>query len=134
MIRVALKGLAGRRLRTALTALAIVLGVAMVSGTYVLTDRMDRAVDALFTGAYTGADAVISGKTVVETSANGDATVPAALLDRSRRCPRSRPPQAASSTTARLVDRSGKPLSTRDAAIGVSVDAVRARAGSTRCG
>ena len=34
MIKVALKGLAGRKLRAALTALAIVLGVAMVSGTF----------------------------------------------------------------------------------------------------
>ena len=80
MIRVALKGLAGRKLRAALTALAIVLGVAMVSGTYVFTDTIDKAVDALFTGAYTGADAVVSGKAVVESSASGDATVPAALL------------------------------------------------------
>jgi putative ABC transport system permease protein len=123
MIRVALKGLAGRRLRTALTALAIVLGVAMVSGTYALTDRMDRAVDALFTGAYTGADAVISGKSVVETSASGDATVPAALLDRVTALPQVEAASGGIVDTARLVDRSGKPLSTRDSAIGVSVDA-----------
>ena len=44
MIRVALAGLLGRKLRTALTALAIVLGVAMVSGTFVLTDSIDKRV------------------------------------------------------------------------------------------
>ena len=38
MTRIALKSLAARRLRTALTALAIVLGVAMVSGAFTLTD------------------------------------------------------------------------------------------------
>ena len=38
--RFALKGLFGRKLRTALTAIAIVLGVAMISGTYVLTDSI----------------------------------------------------------------------------------------------
>ena len=43
MTRFALKSLAGRKLRTFLTALAIVLGVAMISGTYVLTDTIDRA-------------------------------------------------------------------------------------------
>ena len=42
--RVALKGLLGRKLRAALTAVAIVLGVAMVSGTYVLTDSIDKRV------------------------------------------------------------------------------------------
>ena len=43
MIRVALRGLFGRKLRTALTAFAIVLGVAMMSGTYILTDTIDKA-------------------------------------------------------------------------------------------
>ena len=43
MIRFALKGLATRKLRTALTAIAIVLGVALVSGTYVLTDSIKGA-------------------------------------------------------------------------------------------
>jgi len=103
--------------------MAIILGVAMVSGTYALTDRMDRAVDALFTGAYTGADAVISGKTVVETSASGDATVPAALLDQVAALPEVEATSGGIIDTARLVDRSGKPISTRDSAIGISVDA-----------
>ena len=40
----ALKGLLGRKLRTALTAIAIVLGVAMISGTYVLTDSINCGV------------------------------------------------------------------------------------------
>src|SRR5436305_1820774 len=66
MIRVALKGIAGRKLRAALTTLAIVLGVAMVSGTLVLTDTMEKAVDTLFTDAYTGSDAVVSAKDVVD--------------------------------------------------------------------
>ena len=43
MKRVALKGLAGRKLRSLLTALAIVLGVAMVSGTFILTDTIQKA-------------------------------------------------------------------------------------------
>ncbi len=48
MIRVALKGLAGRKLRAVLTALAVVLGVAMVSGTFVLTDTIRQAFDRIF--------------------------------------------------------------------------------------
>jgi putative ABC transport system permease protein len=47
--RVALRSLFSRKLRTALTALAIVLGVAMVSGTYVLTDTINKAFDSIFT-------------------------------------------------------------------------------------
>ena len=40
MTAVALKGMLGRKLRTLLTALAIILGVALISGSYVLTDSI----------------------------------------------------------------------------------------------
>ena len=60
MRRVALKGLAFRKVRALLTALAVVLGVAMVSGTYVLTDSIQRAFDGIFTGSYEDTSAVIS--------------------------------------------------------------------------
>ena len=62
MTRFSLRGLLSRKLRTALTALAIVLGVAMISGTYVLTDSIDAAFDKIFTEIRAGSDAVISGK------------------------------------------------------------------------
>ncbi len=62
MIRVALRGLAGRKFRTVLTAIAIVLGVAMMSGAYVLTDTIDKAFNAIFVESYAGTDAVVSGK------------------------------------------------------------------------
>ena len=62
MIKVALRGLAGRKLRALLTGIAIVLGVAMISGTYILTDTIDRAFTTLFTESYAGTDAVVSGR------------------------------------------------------------------------
>ena len=49
MIAVALKGLAGRKVRALLTALAIVIGVSMVSGTFILTDTMQKSFNGLFT-------------------------------------------------------------------------------------
>ena len=61
MIKVALKGLAGRKVRALLTALAVVIGVSMVSGTFVLTDTMQKAFDGIFEESYEGTDAVISG-------------------------------------------------------------------------
>jgi putative ABC transport system permease protein len=64
MVRISLRGLLGRKLRAALTAIAIVLGVAMISGTYVLTDTIDRAFSTLFTQSYAGTDAVVTGKGV----------------------------------------------------------------------
>ena len=123
MIRVTLKGLAGRRLRAALTALAIVLGVAMVSGTFAFTDRIEKAVDTLFTGAYTGADAVVSGKDVVESSTGRDPTVSAEQHQDVAALPEVDAVSGGIVDTARLVDRAGKPISTQDSALGLSVDA-----------
>ena len=55
-----LKGLLTRKLRTALTAIAIVLGVATVSGTFVLTDSIDKAFDSIFSDVYRNTDATIT--------------------------------------------------------------------------
>jgi len=82
--RFALRGLLGRKLRTALTALAIVLGVAMISGTFVLTDSIDQAFDRIFTDIRKGSNAVISGKSAFEISEGSGVTEPTfdeALLD-----------------------------------------------------
>jgi putative ABC transport system permease protein len=62
VIGVVLKGLAGRKFRATLTAIAIVLGVAMISGTYVLTDTIDKAFSQIFDESYAGTDAVVTGK------------------------------------------------------------------------
>jgi putative ABC transport system permease protein len=75
--RFALKGLLGRKLRTALTALAIVLGVTMVSGTYVLTDSIDSAFDTIFTDIREGSDVVVSGKSAFDLSDGSGASAPA---------------------------------------------------------
>ena len=68
MTGVALKGLLARRVRAVLTALAIVLGVAMVSGSFVLTDTISKAFDSIFTSSYSHTDAVVSGKKLVDFS------------------------------------------------------------------
>ena len=45
-----------------LTSLAIVLGVMMVAGTYVLTDTIDRSFERIFTQSNEGVDAVVTSK------------------------------------------------------------------------
>src|SRR4051812_28516450 len=84
MRRVALKGLWWRRGRAVLTALAVVLGVAMVSGTFILTDTINKAFDSIFQDSYSKTSAVISGREVVKDALSGNATVPASLLARVR--------------------------------------------------
>jgi len=87
MIGVALKGLAGRKVRALLTAFAVVIGVSMVSGTFVLTDTMQKAFDGIFTASYEKTDAVIAGKEIVKGSASGAATVPESVLAKVRALP-----------------------------------------------
>ena len=87
MIGVALKGLAGRKVRALLTAFAIVIGVSMVSGTFVLTDTMQKAFDGVFSASYDKTDAVIAGKEIVKGSTSGAATVPEPLLAKVRALP-----------------------------------------------
>ncbi len=76
MSRFAIRGLLSRKLRTALTALAIVLGVAMISGTYVLTDSIDQAFDKIFTDIRQGSNAVITGKSAFDITEGSGVTEP----------------------------------------------------------
>ena len=90
MIGVALRGLASRKLRAVLTAFAIVLGVAMVSGTYVLTDTIDKAFSNLIGETYAQTDARVTGK-AVDISFQGETAatpgVPEELLEEVRALP-----------------------------------------------
>ena len=60
MIAVALRSMGQRKLRTALTAIAILLGVAMIAGTYVQTDQIRAAFDDILQTANAGVDANIA--------------------------------------------------------------------------
>jgi putative ABC transport system permease protein len=59
MLAATLKGLLGRRARLALTAAAVVIGVALVAGTLMLTDAAGRSVRQLTAGAQAGVDVVV---------------------------------------------------------------------------
>ena len=86
--RVALEGLLGRKLRTVLTAIAIVLGVAMVSGTFVLTDSIDKAFNSIFTDVRKGSDVVVTGKAATSTNRRLDRADVASVApaEGARRC------------------------------------------------
>jgi putative ABC transport system permease protein len=86
MIRLSLRDLWGRKLRTVLTMLAIVLGVAMIAGTYVITDQIDNGFRNIFEKAAVGTDVNITRKAAFSGSdvfASGGA-LPVALLDQVR--------------------------------------------------
>jgi putative ABC transport system permease protein len=80
MMGVTIRGILGRKIRALLTALAVVIGVSMISGTYVLTDTFQKAFDKVFDESYVGTDAVVSGRQLLEFSSSGRAPVPEAVL------------------------------------------------------
>jgi putative ABC transport system permease protein len=115
MIAVALKGLAGRKVRALLTALAVVIGVTMVSGTLVLTDTIQKAFDGIFGASYAQTDAVIAGKQIVKGSQSGSATVPESLLAKVRALPEV---EAAGGTIAPIASNSAKVFGRDGKAVG----------------
>ena len=61
MRKVTIKGLLAHKLRLALTALAIVLGVTFISGTFVLTDTLQNTFTTLFGNIYQKVDFQVRG-------------------------------------------------------------------------
>jgi len=84
MTAVVIGGLRMRKLRAVLTALAVVLGVAMISGTYVLMDTTTHAFNSVFATEYSKADAVVVGKSPISGPGLSAPSVPAAVVARIR--------------------------------------------------
>ena len=127
MIRITLRGLLTRKLRSSLTAIAIVLGVAMISGTYVLTDTINGSFDSLYQQIYKGTDANITGRSVVNNDYSGMGITPSfpeSVLAKVRAVP---DVKAASggvgSGSCSIVGKNGKVIATGGAPnLGFSVD------------
>ncbi len=114
MFRATLKSLLARKLRLALTALSIVLGVGFVAGTFVLTDTMNRAFDDLFKQAASATDVVVRSTSAFEPSQAGGGggggggeqrnPVPAQLVDTVRAVPGVQLAQGGVTGYAQMID------------------------------
>ncbi len=116
MTAFALKSLGARKLRAVLTAIAIVLGVAMIAGTYILTDTIKSAFGTVFQEVYKRTDIVISARSAIEEEGENERAVPPAfsesLLTQVRALKGVQEAQGGITSTAQLVGRDGKVLST----------------------
>ena len=83
MLSLSLRGFAARKVRVALTIVAVALGVALIAGTYVLTDTINKSFDDIFQTAAEGTDVAVTARDAVESDDDQVATtIPASLLDR----------------------------------------------------
>src|SRR5687767_9055213 len=71
MLKMSLRGLLARKLRTALTAFAVVIGVAFVSGTFVFTDTINASFTDLFERVSKGVDVNVTPQQPVEGDFGG---------------------------------------------------------------
>jgi putative ABC transport system permease protein len=67
MFRTALRNLAAHKLRLVTTGLAVVIGVAFMSGTMILSATMDATFDDMFANVYEGTDGMVRSSSVLET-------------------------------------------------------------------
>jgi len=88
MSRVVVRGFFARRLRAFLTGIAIALGVALMSGTYILTDTINHSFAAIFnTGARGRSVVVTPHQGLGSTAAVQTATINEATLAKVRKVP-----------------------------------------------
>src|SRR2546423_6278899 len=109
--RVMIKGLLAHKLRLALTALSVVLGVGFVAGTFVLTDTLAHTFDNLFAEVNSKTDGQIRStqKLAPQDPAEPDrGPVPAAVLDAVRKVPGVAEAQGYVSGRAAIIGKDGK--------------------------
>ncbi len=86
MLRITLRNLLARKVRLALSAFAIVLGVAFVAGSFIFTDALGGAFDGIIKG--TTADVEVAPKGAASFTAQQDIrTIPASVVRRLSRLP-----------------------------------------------
>ena len=113
MFATALRNLWAHKVRLMATALSIMLGVAFVAGTLVLTATMRKTFDNLFADVYRGTDAVVRAKAAFE-GPQGTGTqrgrVDAALVPKLQSVDGVRAAEGAIFGYARLIGKDGKAL------------------------
>jgi putative ABC transport system permease protein len=123
MSKLVLRGFAQRKVRALLTGVAIVLGVALMAGTYILTDTINGAFAEVFGAVYKNRAVVVTAK---ETLGHGSESQPypmtEATLARIRRVPGVDAASGGVVTGATLLTTSGKRISSTGPSL---VDAVQ---------
>ena len=123
MRKVTLRGLLAHKLRLALTALAIVLGVTFISGTFVLTDTLNSTFTTLFSSVYSKIDFQVRG--VAQFGSGESATrnpLPKSVLARVRTVPGVAAAYGQVEGYAQFVARDGKPVPSTVGTIGLGWD------------
>ena len=80
MTKLAIKSLWARKVRAFATSLAVILGVAFIAGSYVLTDTIFAAFDEIFSETLKGTAVVITAENPVKQEGGEVPTIPTSYL------------------------------------------------------
>ncbi|WP_434582185.1 ABC transporter permease [Carbonactinospora thermoautotrophica] len=112
MLTFSLRSLLAHKLRLALTVAAVTLGVAFVSGSFVLSDTMGKAFDQLFGGLAKGTDVIVRAhSTDPDAQARGQTRpLDQSVVDTVRRVPGVAAAEGSVTGYALILDKAGKPI------------------------
>ena len=121
VIRLTLRGVLARKFRVLLTGFAIILGVAFVSGAFILTDSVKGAINGLFTELQGDIDLEIRSTIAFgdEATAQRD-PVPDSIAELVRSVPGVERTEVNIIRLATIIKANGKPLRTSGPAFGIS--------------
>jgi putative ABC transport system permease protein len=105
-----LRNLVARRRRAAMTALAVLLGVSMISGTYIFTDTIHSAFRELFAGATRGTAVIVSSRQNLSSPVNAPAKTHVGVIPQIRSLPGVAGAEGEISNVATIIGRGGKPI------------------------
>ena len=111
MFHLTLRELAAKKLRLLTTAIAVMLGVAFMAGTLVLTATISKTFDGLFTDGYAGTDAYVRGTSEINAQFGMQRPrLDASIVDTISKVDGVAAAEAKVSGYAQLVDAAGKPV------------------------
>jgi putative ABC transport system permease protein len=113
MLALVMRGLRQRKLRVSLTVIAIALGVALMAGTYILTDTINNSFGSIFQTANKGHDVVVTPAQRLGNRVRAQVSpIDEAMVARVRAVPGVAVAAGSIFTPVTLLDTAGKRLST----------------------
>lgn len=112
MLRIALKGILGRKARLVLTSLAVILGTSFLAGTSVFSATLNRTFDNLFADVFKNVDAFVRSSQVIEGDFGQDerSRIPVSLVEKVKEVPGVSDAAPDIQAFARIIGKNGEPI------------------------
>ncbi|MCJ7831833.1 MAG: ABC transporter permease, partial [Actinobacteria bacterium] len=110
MLRATLKSVFAHKTRLLLTALAIILGVGFVAGTFIFTDTIDATFSNLFDDVFVGTDVIVKADTGFNPGSTASQPFDEGVLQAVESVPAVKVAEGSSGGYAQLIDKNGEPI------------------------